>query len=374
MPGTRGLVRGRQLRRRPLRVFLSYRREDASGHAGRLYDLLAARYGHEHVFMDIDAIPLGSQFGETINRAVASCDVVIALIGRSWLSASAADGRRRLDDPDDFVRRELESALTEDVVLVPACVQGAEIPREQELPSSLAPLSGRQGFQLSDAGWRDDVERLIRRLEQVAHEPSEAGASADAPTRPGRVRTRTLVAAALAVGVIGAAAALALSSLGDDGSPSASEAPSASGASARRLLSLIPEITRADCDPASELEPGADASLACGVASTLTATYHLFPDRDAADDWFRRRRLEERVDPDAGTCKPSDFRGQTDYRIDGRTAGRYFCYVDGRLPSLFAVDHRVPVGLSAEVYHGGGRSAIDNLLLLWRQGDIPVQP
>ena len=126
-PGRRRFPTKRQ--RRPLRVFLSYRREDASGHAGRLYDLLAARYGTERVFMDIDAIPLGSEFAETINRAVASCDVLIALIGRDWLEAKDADGHRRLDDPDDFVRREIESALGQGVVVVPATVQGAELPR-----------------------------------------------------------------------------------------------------------------------------------------------------------------------------------------------------------------------------------------------------
>ena len=130
-------------------------------------DLLAARYGHERVFMDIDAVPLGSQFGEAISEAVASCDVLIALLGRGWLQATDSEGRRRLDDPDDFVRREIESGLAKSVVVVPACVQGAEIPPAQELPASLAPLTGRQGFQLSDTGWHDDVKRLIRRLEAV---------------------------------------------------------------------------------------------------------------------------------------------------------------------------------------------------------------
>jgi TIR domain len=144
---------------------LSYRRDDASGHAGRLYDQLAGRYGAERVFIDIDAVPLGSEFGEAIRRAVASCDVLIVLIGRGWLRATDSDGHRRLDDPDDFVRSEIESALAQGVVVVPACVQGAEIPRAQELPPSLAPLTRRQGIQLSDTGWQDDVGRLIRRLE-----------------------------------------------------------------------------------------------------------------------------------------------------------------------------------------------------------------
>jgi hypothetical protein len=151
-PDRRGSSPPRPPTRRPLRVFLSYRRDDASGHAGRLYDLLAARYGAERVFMDIDAIPLGSEFAEAISRAVASCDVLIALIGRRWVQATEAGGRRRLDDPDDFVRREIESALAQGVVVVPTCVQGAEIPRAEDLPPSLAPLARRQGFHLSRRG------------------------------------------------------------------------------------------------------------------------------------------------------------------------------------------------------------------------------
>jgi hypothetical protein len=217
------------------RVFLSYRREDASGHAGRLYDLLAARYGATHVFMDIDAIPLGSEFRETINRAVASCDVLIALIGRDWLDARDADGRRRLDDPDDFVRREIEAALAAGVVVVPASVQGAEFPRPGALPESLVPLTRRQGFQLSDAGWQDDVQRLIRRLEAVPAQ-QQAGARpverppSVSPRRPGR---RALAAAGLGgLAVVAAVAALVLLQGDDDGGEESSSGAAGSSAPA----------------------------------------------------------------------------------------------------------------------------------------------
>jgi hypothetical protein len=199
-----------------LRVFLSYRRDDASGHAGRLYDLLAARYGAERVFMDIDAIPLGSDFGAAIDRAVASCDVLIALIGRQWLAAHDAGGRRRLDDPDDLVRREVESALAQGVVVVPTCVQGAEIPRAEDLPPSLATLTARQGFQLSDAGWQDDVERMLRRLEA-----GKGGPPTPAARRP---RRRALAALAAATALAAIAAVLIARDGGDDGETSGSAA------------------------------------------------------------------------------------------------------------------------------------------------------
>jgi hypothetical protein len=214
------------------RVFLSYRREDASGHAGRLYDLLAARYGAAQVFMDIDAIPLGSEFRETINRAVASCDVLIAVIGRDWLDARDPDGRRRLDDPDDFVRRELEAALAEGVVVVPASVQGAEFPHADALPESLVPLTRRQGFQLSDAGWQDDVQRLIRRLEAVSAErqPEAPAIERQPPATTRRPGRRALAAGLGGLAIIAAVAGLVLLQGDDDGGGEPPSGAAAAGA------------------------------------------------------------------------------------------------------------------------------------------------
>src|SRR4051794_16366392 len=101
---------------------------------------------------DVDAILLGSDFAATITRAVAACDVLIAIIGRDWRRATDADGRRRLDDPHDYVRLEIESALERGVAVVPTWVQGAVIPSGQDLPASLAPLVQRQIVQPTDSG------------------------------------------------------------------------------------------------------------------------------------------------------------------------------------------------------------------------------
>jgi hypothetical protein len=160
---------------RTLRIFLSYRRDDAAGHAGRLYDVLAERFGEESVFMDIDTIHLGADFHETIERAVSSSDVMITVIGRDWLTATDQSGRRRLDDPDDFVRLEIESALGGPVTLIPVCVEKATMPAARELPPSLGALARRQGIELRDVAWRDDVERLIREIEEMGR-PGSAGA------------------------------------------------------------------------------------------------------------------------------------------------------------------------------------------------------
>ena len=110
----------------PGRIFISYRREETAYPAGWLYDRLADRYGGGQVFKDVDSIQLGDDFVEVITRAVGSCDVLLALIGDRWLTITDQDGRRRLDDPDDFVRLEIEAALTRNVRVIPILVDGAQ--------------------------------------------------------------------------------------------------------------------------------------------------------------------------------------------------------------------------------------------------------
>ena len=160
----------------PPRVFINYRRDDAAGHAGRLYDALSARFGPEHVFMDVDAIRPGENFATVLDQSVGSCDVLIALIGRRWSSAVDREGRRRLERPEDYVRLELQTALASGRTrVIPALVQGAEMPASDELPEAMREFAMRQAIELSDVRWRSDVERLIRELEGAA---PDAGTSA----------------------------------------------------------------------------------------------------------------------------------------------------------------------------------------------------
>src|SRR5207247_2365741 len=105
-----------------------YRREDASGHAGRLYDVLAAAFGADQVFIDVDTIEPGVDFVERIETSVASVDALVAVIGRDWLTAADAEGRRRLDNPEDFVRLEIASALSRNIRVIPVLVEGARMP------------------------------------------------------------------------------------------------------------------------------------------------------------------------------------------------------------------------------------------------------
>lgn len=358
---------------------MSYRRVDASGHAGRLYDLLTDRYGAQHVFMDVDAIQPGAVFGDTISQAVTWCDVFIALIGRSWLNTEDADGRRRIDDPGDYVRREIETALTAGVVVVPTLVQGASMPRADELPPTLEPLVRRHGITLGDAGWRDDVARLIRQLEASGDHRERSwapGARSDTPEgartpgRPPRAppnRRRIALSAIVAlIALAGVALALTLPAADPHREPTAGSNPRSSGDPETRLLSVVPAVTKAGCDRSSSFEPPVEASLSCDVASTLTATYLQFPGRAEADAWYRQQEVAETDGLASGGCTLAQFDGETVYRVDGDTAGRSFCYLDEeRRPVLFALDARVTVGLEVGVFNGRGQAAIEDLLDLW---------
>ena len=150
-----------------VRIFISYRREDAAGYASRLYDALAARFGDDQVFIDVDAIEPGVDFAEVLEQAVGSSDVFISLIGRDWLTVSDSRGRRRVDNPDDPVRLEIEAALDRDVRVIPVLVQEAEMPTGDELPAPLAPLARRNALQIRDTSWDRDVGRLIATLEKL---------------------------------------------------------------------------------------------------------------------------------------------------------------------------------------------------------------
>jgi TIR domain len=152
------------------RIFISYRRAETAGYAGWLYDRLASHFSRDQIFKDIDSIDLGDDFVEKITTAVGSCDVLLALIGDRWLTITGQDGRRRLDDPDDLVRLEIEAALARNVRVIPIVVEGARMPRADELPPSLAKLAHRQALELSPSRFNADTSRLLKVLERTLAE------------------------------------------------------------------------------------------------------------------------------------------------------------------------------------------------------------
>lgn len=141
-------------------IFISYRRDDQAGFAGRLADVLVSTFGADNVFRDIEDIHPGEDFVVAIERQLVAVDVMLVMIGPAWLTATR-NGLRRLDEPDDFVRREIEAGLKSGKVVLPVLVGGAAMPAEKDLPPAIAALARRQSFILSDIGWTSDVARLV---------------------------------------------------------------------------------------------------------------------------------------------------------------------------------------------------------------------
>ena len=146
-------------------IFISYRRSDSAHVAGRVYDRLVGDFGKAPIFKDVDSIPLGLDFKEYLDAKVGECSVLLAIIGDRWVNASDPTGKRRLDDPTDFVRIEIESALTRKIPVIPLLVSGAPLPSEEELPLSLRKLVYRNGIAIRpDPDFHRDMDRLISAL------------------------------------------------------------------------------------------------------------------------------------------------------------------------------------------------------------------
>jgi hypothetical protein len=153
-------------------VFISYRRDDTSGYAGRLYDQISAALGTEHVFMDVATIEPGSDFVEVIEQRVGACDALIALIGKNWLASKDEQNRLRLGSSNDFVSVEITAALKRNVEVIPLLVNGAKMPSQQQLPESLQLLARHQAVEVSDAHFTRDVADVIQSLERRDKKPA----------------------------------------------------------------------------------------------------------------------------------------------------------------------------------------------------------
>ena len=164
------------------RVFISYRRQETAWPARQLHDVLAAELGADRIFKDVDDIEPGDDFVEQIQSAVGSCQVLLALIGPQWLTVTDAKGARRIDDPADFVRLEVETALSrDDVRVIPILVDHAKMPTAEELPAGLAALTRRQAVEINPVSF--DTHRLLRVLSETlnaaAAEPAAPQISRD---------------------------------------------------------------------------------------------------------------------------------------------------------------------------------------------------
>jgi hypothetical protein len=147
-------------------VFISYRRDDSADITGRIYDRLIQHFSRDTVFKDVDSIPLGIDFRQHLENALSQCRVLLAVVGSDWAGSETADGKRRIDDPRDHLRLELEIALSRNIPVIPVLVRRASIPAEDQLPPSLRSLAYRNGIQVRpDPDFHGDMDRLIKGIE-----------------------------------------------------------------------------------------------------------------------------------------------------------------------------------------------------------------
>ncbi|HEX2619911.1 MAG TPA: uracil-DNA glycosylase family protein [Phototrophicaceae bacterium] len=146
------------------RIFINYRRQDSEGYVGRLYDRLIQQFDRESIFMDVDDIKPGADFVQTLEDAVARCDVFIAVIGPVWTTVADGGGQRRLDQWNDFVRIEIASAIKQGKMVIPVLVGQAKMPNLDELPEDMKSLARRNAIELSHQRFSYDIERLIRAI------------------------------------------------------------------------------------------------------------------------------------------------------------------------------------------------------------------
>ena len=291
-----------------MKIFLSYRRDDTGGRAGRLFDVLVARFGAHNVFQDVSSAAPGYDFADRVEQSIATSDAVLVVIGPSWLDSTTADGRRRIDQPDDFVRHEVSSALASGMPVVPVLVDDAELPLADRLPEDVRALVRRQAVSVRDASWRQDVDDLIRRLE--GREPETSGR-----------RRPWLIAgiAAIAVVAVGVAIALVRSGDGNDASDDGDAPPScttdstftdvelATDRSASFLdengLALEAEIVGASTRPAGPADADHGAVLVeLSVANNAEPVPDTFLDDTYLGAGAIRSLLLDGVDQGAITC------------------------------------------------------------------------
>jgi TIR domain len=238
-------------------VFLSYRRRDAAGYARSLYDRLNARFPNR-VFMDWSGIETGSNYVKSIHAAISSCRVLLAVIGKEWLNSAGPAGDRRLDDPDDLLRREIAEALGRDILVIPVLLEGAAMPAARDLPSDLAALTQRQAIELSDARWDHDCTRLL-----------EIVARALDPHARNRTRRRLVVPGIAILAV--AAAGIGYNALrrnpgtskiagGGQGNPSPAASVSTGNGSIDDLVKAADDLTKAGLAQLAANNAGAPAS------------------------------------------------------------------------------------------------------------------
>jgi len=272
-------------------TFISYRREDSAGYAGRLREALERRVGQGRIFRDVDTLQPGQDFVRAIDERVRQCRVFLAVIGREWLDARDAAGHRRIDQEEDHMRLEIATALGRgDLLVVPVLVEGAAMPASRDLPASIRSLAFRHAISLRDETWDTDVDRLAA-LIGITHTGSSIERTApDAGHAPRARDPRSAFPASAALGAGAIVIALLLVFVGRQwgtGPPSPSNGrPHPSNVHGDSAVPAAPGVTpEATADPATPRTPSSAEPPASRDAGAAGPTPHAATSgrRDAAE-------------------------------------------------------------------------------------------
>jgi TPR repeat protein len=257
------------------KIFISYRRDDSAGTAGRLHDRLAERFGRNNLFIDVDNMPAGSDFVEYLGKQVANCDIFLCAIGPHWLDNKDDEGRRRLDQPDDFVRVEIAEALKRKIPVIPVLIDGARVPKARELPDDLAPLTRRQAVEVRNSQFGRDAVNLTQQIRAILKEKRPA------PSR------------AVLAGILGAAVLLVFGLLGLYWAKIAPVPWMNSGADSLTAKDLPNKQTVSTSD-GRQSNPGESSAT---PTNTIDASRSLSPKPDASSATQTRIAVVQRADP-----------------------------------------------------------------------------
>jgi hypothetical protein len=273
------------------RIFISYRRGDDPGHAGRLFDGLQQAFARDQLFMDVDNIEPGLDFLEVVQDRIAESDVLLAVIGSRWVQAEDSKGRRRLDNPDDFVRVEIEAALAQKKRVIPVLVGEGQMPSPEDLPDSLRALARRNAVRVTHERFRSDLGGLIEKLKIIVGggaKPAPAGTSKPATdaaeAAPRRVEIGNGVKAGLAEQAGKAPESTPATASMHRAAEDAAQAPPPSGVAMSQAV--LPRQEHAAPDDGS-----AAASLSTGPSSVDAASAGTAPAVGARKTWLAADRL-----------------------------------------------------------------------------------
>jgi TIR domain len=302
-------------------IFISYRRGEAAGHAGHLYEALAERFGEDRVFLDIDVIRPGSDFASTISQALGDSQVLLVIIGPRWLEQVDRGGSRRLHQPNDPVRLELETALDRNINLIPLLVQSAKMPDREDLPPTLAGLADRQAFELSDRWWTSDMARLAAELESLM------GAS-ESPRSQVRAWYRHRGSLAMLVmmlaGALGAILAFRLFPIAPGPTPYSVDISQRFPTDRTQILvRLIYDLRGMGCSVTNPQPPAARCIISAN-GNINTATLHVFATNEQLSDFMGHESRRLQMNGDTRIHLISDPHGLWAIETDGLAGNQVY--------------------------------------------------